>query len=585
MDYKRKEILLIKKKGVMAFLMLLCCMFCGCSGKKNAEPVAWIPDNDSREELQTTSEETDIEKISAQPVYSSKELAESLQQDPGRNLADMLWENQKVSGVYEYNSEQLERGKLLVYYISSSEGDDTNDGLSPQTPKKSLEQFSGSSNLNILLKCGDTFHMTKSFAVGNNVTLATYGEGARPVLDYYQPLEVKWKKSDTYENVWYADLKEISTLCNDTKDRRNCNIGQLQIDGECNWKRKVKTDEEDFSYGEYLSEASDGSWGIDWVNSVLYLYADSDPSNRKVSYAPPVHGLEMNSIRNSQIFGVEITGAGFHGISLMNVNNVKVQSCYIHHIGGAFLQGVRSRHGNAVELWESGQDVTVSYNVADWIFDTCYTNQGNSASTVEKNVVFSYNVGRYSFWGIETWGDSYADLGFENISYQGNIIMNACDVTAPKEVAFCNQEEKLIDETGNLSGKWIPYVSYREGYTYHQMSLLSASDIRQEGQLVLEDNVFWGTNRFLCLFGKLDEGRGFPIPENNLFFGMVPSEEVCLFRYTDPDGTRHFLQQLPLGQEKNTLIVCGAEDQEKLNTAQSVLEKSVEIIANGMKQE
>ncbi len=577
MDYKREKVFLTRKKIIMFFL-ILCCVLWGCSMEQTSKPQSWIP---VQGETPIISEEPESNETLNAPVYSSEELTNKLLQDSGRDFADMLWENQKAGGGDSYDQAQLGKGKLLIYYVSSSEGDDANDGLSSETPKKSLEQFSGISNINILLKCGDTFHMTESFIVGDSVTLASYGEGSRPVLSYYQPLKVQWNESVSYENVWCADLKEISLLYDDTAQRSNCNIGHLLIEGECNWKRKVKNEGENFRYEEYLSEAADGSWAVDWENSVIYLYAESDPGKMEICYALPVHGLQMNNIGSSQILGLEITGAGFHGISLCNANHIKIQSCYIHHIGGAFRQGVGSRYGNAVEIWDSGQQITVSYNVADWIFDTCYTNQGSGADAVEKNIVFSYNIGRYCFWGIETWGDGYAEQPFANIVYKGNILMNACDVTAPEATAFCNEQEQLINENGNRIETQVPYVSYREGYTYHQMSLLNAADNCQEGELAIEGNVFWGTKRFLGLFSKLDRGRGFPLPENNLFYGSVPAEEICLFRYTESDGSRHFLQKLPLGMETNKLIVRVGERQENFKTARNILKETVEIISNG----
>lgn len=583
MDYKRKEVFLRIKKSMIAFLVLLSCMLCGCNEGQTSEPRAWIPTSDTGIEKQVPSKETESNSAQVVSVHSTKELTTALLRDSGRRVADMLWENQKASGVYRYDTEQLEKGKLLVYYISSSEGDDTNSGLSPETPKKSLAAFSEISNVNILLKCGDIFDMSESFIVGNNVTVATYGEGSRPVLNFYQPLKVQWKQSASYENVWYTDLTGNSVLYDGTKEKSNCNIGQLMIDGECNWKRKIKDDGEDFNYAEYLINAADGSWAVDWENSVLYLYSDSDPSKKEISYALPAHGLQMNNIQDSQVLGLEITGVGFHGVSLTDVNNVKIQSCYIHHIGGALLKNTGPRYGNAVELWENGQEVMISHNMADWIFDACYTNQGSSASEVEKNILFYNNIGRYCFWGIETWGDGFAEQEFENIEYKDNILMNACDVTAPKSVVYCNEKEQLIDGTGNLIEAQVPYVSYRGGiYTYHQMSLLNVADNRKAGEVEIKNNVFWATNRFLCMFGKHDEGRKFPLPEGNLFYAEIPTEGICLFRYSDSDGTKHYLQQLPLGEERNTLIVGVGLEKEN---AETVLQETLETIANGIGQE
>lgn len=568
------------KECIIIALVTLCVMISGCGNQNTEVSQSWIPsDQEKREATETSKEE--ISTSASEELYPSEKLANTLLADPGRTAADILWENQKVTKVYEYDKEQVGQEKLLAYYISSSEGNDANDGLSPKTPKKSLDAFADISNINLFLKCGDTFQMNSTFSLGSNVILASYGEGARPILDFYQPLVVRWKKMKDYTNVWKAELKEVEELA-DT----NCNVGQLLINGECNWKRKLKQSGDDYAYGEYLTEVADGSFMVDEGNSVLYLYTASNPNDMNIEYALPAHGLSLNNIRGSRVLGMEITGAGFHGVSLSNVIGVEVKNCYIHHIGGGLLSGTGPRYGNAVELWDSGQQVTVSYNIADWIYDTCYTNQGSSAGAVQKEITFSYNIGRYCFWGIETWGDGYAEQEFERIVYDGNVLMNACDVTAPTEAAFCDKEEKLINSNGEYIETPEPYISYRgNSYNYHQMSLLNATDNRREGELKVINNVFWNTKRFLCMLGKSEEGREFLLPENNLFYGEIPSASVCLYRTTDADGTRHFMQKLPLGTAQNTLITYDVNNGKHFQKAKNILKETVENISKGNKQE
>lgn len=75
------------------------------------------------------------------------------------------------------------------YYVSNSTGNDANDGLSEQTPWKSLEKVSSqifNAGDNIYLKAGDEWNETL-FAKGegnsnNWITLTSYGEGAKPKI-------------------------------------------------------------------------------------------------------------------------------------------------------------------------------------------------------------------------------------------------------------------------------------------------------------------------------------------------------------------------------------------------------------------
>ena len=77
-----------------------------------------------------------------------------------------------------------------AYYVSSSEGNDSNDGLSPSKPWKTLTRASEmiySSGNRILLKCGDEWRDETFFPHGNGtqrnpITITAYGEGERPII-------------------------------------------------------------------------------------------------------------------------------------------------------------------------------------------------------------------------------------------------------------------------------------------------------------------------------------------------------------------------------------------------------------------
>ena len=45
----------------------------------------------------------------------------------------------------------------IAYYVSSSEGSDNNDGLSPGRPKRFIRSIKKKDSVIICLKCGDVF--------------------------------------------------------------------------------------------------------------------------------------------------------------------------------------------------------------------------------------------------------------------------------------------------------------------------------------------------------------------------------------------------------------------------------------------
>ena len=163
---------------------------------------------------------------------------------------------------------------------------------------------------------------------------------------------------------------------------------------------------------------------------------------------------------------------------------------------------------------------------------------------------------------------------WDNMSnYIGKTIEELHELLVSKKVTPLELAKEVIEEIKRENTNAIETLAEKEALEF-------ASSLNE----VEEDNVFWGTKRFLCMFSKRDVGREFPLPENNLFYAETFSEEICLFRYTNSNGTRHFLHQLPLGAEKNTLIVYKGAEQESLVTAKNILLEAIERIANGVKQ-
>ena len=91
----------------------------------------------------------------------------------------------------DYYNQGYERARAVKYYVSSSSGDDANDGLSPETAWKTLNranrmQFVAGSEL--LLKRGDTWTGESLQPVGdgtkeNPILISSYGEGDLPVIN------------------------------------------------------------------------------------------------------------------------------------------------------------------------------------------------------------------------------------------------------------------------------------------------------------------------------------------------------------------------------------------------------------------
>lgn len=549
----------------VSVVMVLVSLLCTACGKEKSDYHSWVNANpvirdtenlddvSEKNEILESTETTLITDLSNVYEYHEvSELTNALLSDNCDQLADMLWENYCLADKTSLSEDVIGRNPM-VFYVSSSDGDDSNLGLSPDSPKKTLDTFSGISNITVLLKCGDVFQMNNSFVAGSGCIYSTYGVGPRPVLDFYCDLDVKFEAVSEYENVWVADLLNYPRIYTGATNKDNCNLGQLVVDGNVNWKRVVISTgiSSDFDWAKDLYDRADGSWSTDWVNSKLYVYMNSNPNNSTIRVAPECHGIIGNGISDTTLYGWTIIGAGSHGCNLVDCNNVNIMFCYLNNIGGSIHLSAGIRYGNAIQVWNGGNNIQVSYNYSDWIYDSCYTNQGNNSDYGGDSIHFNYNIGAHAFAGIETWGDYYSTRGFTDLQYCGNILYQMCDVTTPDVYYYPAKSGGLITNGEEIR-------SYRGGYTYNQMSNLNISRTVDPNQLLVKDNVFWNTNRLLVLFaGEIDY---YPGVADNLFYSEVWSGDAYLYRYRDTvDDKLRYLNSINLNNNVEQMHIIGTE--------------------------
>lgn len=442
--------------------------------------------------------------VSSKTNPTSSTIQNELLNDSESILND-TWYALVSNGVYNPSFNE----NKTTYYVSP-DGDDNNSGLLKDYPKKTLDQFSGIDNINILLECGKTYTLSKGFTVGSNVSILSYGEGPRPILSYYRTLNKHFDKVENVDNLYVTDLSDLPDY-NGKKDKSDCNFGQLVINGEINWKRVVFGSDSDFSPSMLTNKKVEKSWSIDYKNAKLYIYTISDPNTFDIKYAPGVTALSSKGTSNIVIKGVEITGAGLHAINFTNTKNVTILANSFKYIGGSVLLSAGVRYGNAIQIWDSATNVVVSNNIARWIFDTCYTNQGSSSSMMLDNVKFDKNICIYSQWGLETWGDG--GKGFTNIEYSNNLLYHMTDITNPTVKMQVSGSGHLYGELDNDS-----YISYRNGYTYHQAAPLAFWCASESYMPSIHDNIFWGTNRFLVIGTWYTDTVDIDTLKNNLFY-------------------------------------------------------------------
>ncbi|MBR5308127.1 MAG: right-handed parallel beta-helix repeat-containing protein [Clostridia bacterium] len=302
--------------------------------------------------------------------------------------------------------------KGTTYYLSN-DGDDTNDGKSPETAWKTIAKLNASKEImaegdGVMFRRGDLFRGTVSSAAG--VTYSAYGEGDKPkiyVWDKNSADPALWKKTDV-EGVWeYAEAYDID-------------IGAIIFD-DTSYARKV-----------YQSNEPDGRWldfrakrefhdYHDLVDDLSFWHSSQDSQGEEKTgklYLRCNAGnpgeiykdIEMNKkeagIRvggnGIHIDNLCIAHAGIHGIASGKRDGLLVTNCEIKWTGGTIqcpIRGYGTRSwptpfGNAIEIYGEARNYTV---------DNCYIWQAYDA-------------------GVTHQGPSKGDLDVDNVNYINNVI-------------------------------------------------------------------------------------------------------------------------------------------------------------------
>lgn len=314
-----------------------------------------------------------------------------------------------------------------IYYFSA-EGDDTNDGLSEETPKKNISALSSivfNPGDVVLFRRGDTFAGTVSARSG--VTYSAYGEGDKPVIsgamrDFAS--SKAWRETNT-ENVWKlsTDVPNVGIVM----FNRSWEIGNYN---EITGVKKMR-DKDDF-YDERDLQ-NDFEFYSDLDTNELYIYCSG--GNPGDVYDSILVGKEgaifyVGTENDVTIDNLHITLGGSHGVGGGDCSGLTVRNCVLDYIGGSVLRGFGganiTRYGNAVEIYGSAKDFTVYNNWIYQIYDTGITHQYstnvNDPENIHDGVEYYDNLIEYCFWSIEYY-NYYLEGGVretKNVSIHDN---------------------------------------------------------------------------------------------------------------------------------------------------------------------
>ncbi|MBO7148522.1 MAG: S-layer homology domain-containing protein [Clostridia bacterium] len=322
------------------------------------------------------------------------------------------------------------------YYVSSS-GDDSKDGLTPETAWrtiKKVDEFKFKAGDGVFFKRGDSFRADGvTLTLQSGVTYSAYGEGDKPVL--------VGSKDGSNALEWFAtDVPNVYRYSVPLSD-----VGCIVFDGGRAWGVRMGPAAEGKSIDSGvvhngIDEPYQSGGGI-WdsyrsltnnlefcnANGYVYLYSkDGNPAEifENVEILWNYHGVNGGGLENVVFDNIKLFGYGAHGISTSNVKNFTIQNCVFGWIGGS-----GHRYGNAIQNWENSENFIIDMCYTYQAYDCAYTNQINDSSGNGKTVniigmKYTNNVAERCNTGLEVW-NAASVTNYKDCYLTGNYVRDA----------------------------------------------------------------------------------------------------------------------------------------------------------------
>lgn len=369
-----------------------------------------------------------------------------------RDGIDQVAEQMKKNVLETGNTQELypERftSGMTVYYISEQNGNDTNNGLSPQTPLKTIQGLKGKqsgitynsvtdkislnntvSNVAILFERGGIYRGSFTLETGGqNQLLGAYGDSSKP-----KPLILQsrrnyadpdlWEAVDGYPNLWKCTEELINVgvigfdhdLFDYSQDTYNELYGQMMNIGVLGFTGSLSELNEDLQF--YSVVTNDNELGSP---SALYLYSTGgNPGSRFQSIEIGENVTTIGAARTTDVLidNLAFKFTGGHAIGGGFVTNRIVTNCVFSWLGGSVLgfypvdgTVVAVNYGNAVEVFGGCDGYRVENCWMYQIYDTAVTHQYTpTTECVQKNVRYYGLLMEYCHWGIEYYNYGNSD--------------------------------------------------------------------------------------------------------------------------------------------------------------------------------
>lgn len=466
--------------------------------------------------------------------------------------------NERIEEIRESaNATKPSDVKGTVYYISTVNGDDSNDGLTPKTAYASVlplyKIMAGGKVVQDNLKSGDGVFIErgsvlypqkklytnwsgdKIMPLPSNITVGAYGEGEKPIFTTAVDINGKTKWLETeYKNVYKLDYDLTGT----EQAPAYYDIGSIAVydkSGNVGFGVKVIPTVPNAPYAEGsmtegLGLVSNGfetfvneelavndpsvirnnlEFFQDYNEGALYIYCDKGNPGEyydKLIVARRGSAFTVSGVGIS-IDNIAMMHCGSMGVDIGEAKNFSVTNCTFEWIGGCLQGGAgddKTRYGNGFQNWQNGDGITIDNCLFYQIYDGACSTQVSWPSDLI-SVVNDFHVNDCVFIdsnsSIEIWNLAEKEVT-ANTSITGCYFLNE-----PMEDRFGAQRVAADGTDMEYAGACMFYFSPLDCITY--------------------DNCLISDNVYISYDSKVYEGRQFLyrgndngiVTKNNVFFG------------------------------------------------------------------
>lgn len=293
----------------------------------------------------------------------------------------------------------------------SNNGNDSNDGLTPETSIKTIYKLNrmDTTNKTVLFKRGDTWRLTDTYIkIHSNIQYSTYGTGEKPILLGSFELNNKDNWIEISNNIWRHKTHLSDVYSND--------IG-LIIYNNIEWGSKK-------DYRNELSKQRD--FYYDYRGEYVYVYSINNPANMydDIEISERTFSFDITEGQdNVMINGFDMKYFGEGAVGGKNNKNILVENCDTYFIGGTYhKRDTMLRFGNAIGFGLNMDNITIRNNYIFQTYDAGISPQAwqSAGRSVMKNIFVYDNIVTYAEFGFEFF-NSYSTSKTSNMHIHDNI--------------------------------------------------------------------------------------------------------------------------------------------------------------------